>query len=303
MLILNYLQGKPAGQARGAEQAWRPARPRLQQADRLRVPQRRASTQREGYEWFGGTAPAHEALTAYGLLQFRDMAKVATPSIRTWSSAPRYLLSPQDGKGGFQRNPGRSTPFGRAPRAHHQRLHRLGPHRERARTPTRTTSARSSTPWSSRPRTSQGSLLPGPGRQQPAQPRACTSRPASLLKKLASLQKTDGHLDGEPRRASPVRAAATCRSRRRPWPCSAWLKANRPGVPRSQLRAVKWIGQQRGGYGGFGSTQSTILALKALIALHQGQPASRCRPARLALTVNGTGRRRSGLRRPTSRKR
>jgi hypothetical protein len=30
--------------------------------------------------------------------------------------------------------------------------------------------------------------------------------------------------------------------------------------------AVKWVGQQRGGYGGFGSTQSTILALKALIA-------------------------------------
>ena len=29
---------------------------------------------------------------------------------------------------------------------------------------------------------------------------------------------------------------------------------------------MKWIGQQRGGYGGFGSTQSTILALKALIA-------------------------------------
>jgi hypothetical protein len=29
---------------------------------------------------------------------------------------------------------------------------------------------------------------------------------------------------------------------------------------------VRWIGRQRGGYGGFGSTQSTILALKALIA-------------------------------------
>ena len=29
---------------------------------------------------------------------------------------------------------------------------------------------------------------------------------------------------------------------------------------------MKWVGQQRGGYGGFGSTQSTILALKALIA-------------------------------------
>ena len=31
-------------------------------------------------------------------------------------------------------------------------------------------------------------------------------------------------------------------------------------------KSVTWIGQQRGGYGGFGSTQSTILALKALIA-------------------------------------
>src|SRR5262249_18241520 len=28
---------------------------------------------RRGYEWFGGAAPPHEALTAYGLLQFRDM--------------------------------------------------------------------------------------------------------------------------------------------------------------------------------------------------------------------------------------
>jgi A-macroglobulin TED domain len=47
----------------------------------------------------------------------------------------------------------------------------------------------------------------------------------------------------------------------------AWLKANRPAdftVPLQ--KSIKWIGQQRGGYGGFGSTQSTILALKALIA-------------------------------------
>ncbi len=31
---------------------------------------------REGYEWFGGTAPPHESLTAYGLLQFTDMSRV-----------------------------------------------------------------------------------------------------------------------------------------------------------------------------------------------------------------------------------
>jgi hypothetical protein len=45
----------------------------------------------------------------------------------------------------------------------------------------------------------------------------------------------------------------------------AWLKGN-PGEFNLNLRkAINWIGQQRGGYGGFGSTQSTILALKALI--------------------------------------
>jgi hypothetical protein len=46
-----------------------------------------------------------------------------------------------------------------------------------------------------------------------------------------------------------------------------WLKANRPAdfQPNVQ-KAVAWIGKQRGGYGGFGSTQSTILALKTLIA-------------------------------------
>ena len=36
-----------------------------------------AKNAKQGYEWFGGTAPAHEALTAYGLLQFRDMARVS----------------------------------------------------------------------------------------------------------------------------------------------------------------------------------------------------------------------------------
>ena len=47
----------------------------------------------------------------------------------------------------------------------------------------------------------------------------------------------------------------------------AWLKANNPAeFKRSVQKAIKWIGKQRGGYGGFGSTQSTILALKAVIA-------------------------------------
>src|SRR5207302_3574902 len=46
-----------------------------------------------------------------------------------------------------------------------------------------------------------------------------------------------------------------------------WLKSNQSAEFTAAVRsAVGWIGKQRGGYGGFGSTQSTILALKALIA-------------------------------------
>ena len=75
VLILDYLQGERAG--RPGTRA--PARELLdrgyQKLTVVRVPGRRRS-KRRGYEWFGGTAPPHEALTAYGLLQFRDMARV-----------------------------------------------------------------------------------------------------------------------------------------------------------------------------------------------------------------------------------
>lgn len=67
----------------------------------------------------------------------------------------------------------------------------------------------------------------------------------------------------------------------------AWLKTPRPhGYEQNLSDAVKWIGQQRGGYGGFGSTQSTILALKALIAFTAGK-ASGIEPGEIALVVNG----------------
>jgi hypothetical protein len=86
------------------------------------------------------------------------------------------------------------------------------------------------------------------------------------LKKVAGAQKEDGHLDaaqtsitGSGGRDLQIETTALA--------VLGWLKANRPGDFNAPVqKAVKWLGQQRGGYGGFGSTQSTILALKALIA-------------------------------------
>ena len=50
------------------------------------------ASKREGFEWFG-QSPAHEALTAYGLMQFRDMARVTDVDPQC-SSAPATTCSP-----------------------------------------------------------------------------------------------------------------------------------------------------------------------------------------------------------------
>jgi hypothetical protein len=60
-----------------------------------------------GFEWYG-QAPAHEGLTAYGLVQFKDMQAVYTglePAII--KRTQNYLLSRRDGKGGFNQNVGK----------------------------------------------------------------------------------------------------------------------------------------------------------------------------------------------------
>src|SRR5436305_10267947 len=87
----------------------------------------------------------------------------------------------------------------------------------------------------------------------------------ALLRKIAKKQKPDGSLEaaqtsitGSGGRDLTIETTALT--------VLAWLRANVPAFEPNIRSAVKWIGQQRGGYGGFGSTQSTILALKALIA-------------------------------------
>ncbi len=55
-----------------------------------------------GYEWFGHN-PGHEALTAYGLLHFADMAKVRTVDQNMFATTRAWLMRQRDGKGGFTR--------------------------------------------------------------------------------------------------------------------------------------------------------------------------------------------------------
>ena len=68
----------------------------------------------KGYEWFGSD-PGHEALTAYGLMQFRDMQDIRTVDSSMIARTRDWLLNRRDGKGGFQRNQRALDSFGGAP--------------------------------------------------------------------------------------------------------------------------------------------------------------------------------------------
>jgi len=69
-----------------------------------------------GYEWFG-TDPGHEALTAYGILEFIELSKVTNGVVdqKMISETKDWLFALRNGKGGFNRNSLALDCFGAAP--------------------------------------------------------------------------------------------------------------------------------------------------------------------------------------------
>ena len=67
----------------------------------------------KGYEWFGAN-PAHEGLTAYGIMEFVDMQKAGQKIDQTMlDRTALWLLNHRDGKGGFEREKRALHDFGR----------------------------------------------------------------------------------------------------------------------------------------------------------------------------------------------
>lgn len=59
-----------------------------------------------GFEWYG-RAPAHEGLTAYGLVQLNDMQGVYALDPALLKRTKNFLLSRRNGKGGYEQNVGK----------------------------------------------------------------------------------------------------------------------------------------------------------------------------------------------------
>ena len=66
------------------------------------------------FDWYG-KPPAHEPLTAYGLMQFVDMQSVFNVDQNLIDRTAEWLLSRRDGNGGWKSSKKGAIPRGKAP--------------------------------------------------------------------------------------------------------------------------------------------------------------------------------------------
>ncbi|MBX9680461.1 MAG: zf-HC2 domain-containing protein [Gemmataceae bacterium] len=217
---------------------------------------------KRGYEWFGQTAPPHEALTAYGLLQFKDMAKVHPVDQAMVERTKKYLLAQRDGKGGFKRNPQALDSFGRAP-----------DHITNAYIVWSLTEADVEENLDAELK----ALYVQATKQHAKDPyfvslvgiahlnRGQSTEGLELMKQAKGLQTEKGNLPGA-KTSITGSMGVSLEVETTALAMLGWVKANRPEEFQASIqKAMQWMSSQRQG-GGFGQTQSTILALKALVA-------------------------------------
>ena len=221
---------------------------------------------KHGFEWFGAADRQHEALTAYGLLQFKDMSRVHPVDPALIKRTQEYLLSRRDGQGSFKRGPDGHS-FGAAPKhtvdayivwalveSDPDDTERLDLKTEIAALKAEALNENSTGGKDAYFVALVANVMLQRGDRETAH---------KLLDRLKDKHIKSGAVTGA--------VTSITRSGGRDLEIETtalallgWLRANDPSYATTIKNATKWISQQRGGYGGFGSTQSTIMALKAL---------------------------------------
>jgi hypothetical protein len=223
---------------------------------------------KQGFEWFGAPDRAHEALTAYGLLQFKDMARVYKVDPELIKRTQAFLMYRRDGMGGFKRNPTALDSFGGAPKhttdayivwalveSDPDDSEKLDLKKEIEALKTEALKEDSRGGKDSYFVALTANVLLNRGDHETA---------TKLLDRLKDKNFKAGTVTGAETsithsggRDLEIETTALA--------MLGWMRANDTKYAGTLKEATKWLSQQRGGYGGFGSTQSTIMALKALI--------------------------------------
>ena len=235
-------------------------------------------TPEKGYEWFGG-APGHEALSAYGLMEFADMSGVYDVDQDMVARTAEWLKNRRDGSGGYERNSRALDSFGAA-----------SPEVTDAYITYALTEAgvKDLDPEIAHVRelskSSNDAYILALAANVLLNTEPTSESTSKTLEKLLKLQEKDGSFtkaDHSVTRSGGVALALESTS----LAVLALLKAG-PKYQEQSATAVEWIQSNNNGWGGYGSTQSTVLGLKALTAYAEN---SRKLPAgtKVTLTVNG----------------
>jgi alpha-2-macroglobulin-like protein len=216
-------------------------------------------TKQKGYEWFGQT-PGHEALTAYGLMEFADMAKVYEVDHSMVERTADWLMSRRDGKGGFLRSTQALDSFGRANETT-TNAYIMWALAEAKRTKGMDTELARQISVGESTKDAYLLALVANTTQLAGQ-----SQAPAFVKKLAGMQDKDGAFPGAAESitksggeslAIETTSLATL----------ALIKASPNNEYETQIRrAVDWLNAKRGGFGSWSNTQATILGLKAMTA-------------------------------------
>jgi len=229
----------------------------------------------KGYEWFGAD-PGHEALTAYGLMQFNDMSQVRGVDKAMLDRTRAWLLSRRDGNGGFRRNSRALDTFGGAP-AETTNAYIVwaliesgekGLEKEIA-----SVKASANSTQDSYIVALGANIIHATGDHAGAR---------QLMEKLARNQETAGNVKGAvtsiTRSGGDALAIETTALS-----VLAWMRE--PSYAANVEKGLKWIVDSNKS-GRFGSTQSTILALRSIVAYDAAHARPKT-PGRLVLTVDG----------------
>jgi len=213
-------------------------------------------TPKQGYEWFG-QAPAHEGLTAFGLMQFKDMQRVGGDVDQAMiDRTAKWIMSTKDGKGGFTRNT----------RAYHN----FGSISEDVMNGY-IVYALADAGYKNIKKEAEASFNTAMKTKDPYQlaMSACAmydlgdhNKAGQALKALIAKQKADGSIDGTTHSITHS-TGNSLTIETTSLGIMAMLKS--PSTNAMALnKAVESLVKSRSGYGTFGNTQGTILALKAL---------------------------------------
>jgi hypothetical protein len=213
-------------------------------------------TKDKGYEWFG-QAPGHQGLTAYGLMQFNDLKKVYDGvDQKMIDRTAEWILSQRDGKGGFKRGGNAYHNFGMISEdvMNGYIVYALaeagyGGQLKKEADATYETAMKNKDPYQLAMSANALAKLNDP-------------RADKVMSELLSKQNADGSFDGTTHSIT-YSQGQSLKIETTSLAILAMLK--NPGANRMATnKAVEYLVKSRNGYGSFGNTQGTVLALKSL---------------------------------------